>query len=135
MCVGGCNDQSCNSMWNVDYSGFTHHLTAHMFRVELWDCAYILMRLFKINGEQLRSSFKALGVLFHEKHKSWKCRYALKLIIKLTDYRIIKASNSAETARAGVVMECKILPKYTDLYRPSHVIWEHTFFTISTKNV
>lgn len=55
--------------------------------------------------------------------------------IKLTDYRIIKASNSAETARAGVVMECKILPKYTDLYRPSHVIWEHTFFTISTKNV
>lgn len=45
--------------------------------------------------------------------------------IKLTDYRLIKASNPAETARAGVLMKCKIHPKYTDLYSPSHVIGEH----------
>lgn len=44
---------------------FTHNLTAHMFGVELRVCASILMLLFKINGEQLRSSFKGLGVSFH----------------------------------------------------------------------
>lgn len=34
-------------------------------------------------------------------------------VIKLIDYRLIETSNPAETARAGVLMKCKMHPKST----------------------
>lgn len=87
---------------------FTHHLTAHMFGVDLRDCAS-----FQDQWGATEKQFQKPGCLIslnNINHESVEM-FSNFSVIKLIDYRLIETSNPAETARAGVLMKCKMHPK------------------------